>query len=68
MGAIVQLALAYAQWRLLHERSAQLKSVAAVLRQHRDEHTQDWLRGACQEALATGDLDIVLQHLLRLDA
>jgi len=66
--AIVQLALVYAQWRLLHERSARLKSVADVIRVHRDEHTQDWLRGACQEAIATGELDVVLQHFLRLDA
>ncbi len=65
--AAVHLALAHAQWRLLHERSAQLKNVANVIRQHRDEHTRDWLIGACQDAIATGDLNAVLQHFLRLD-
>ncbi len=65
--AVVHAALVYAQWRLLHERSARLHSVADVIRRHRDEHTCDWLRGACQEALATGDLNAVLRQFLRLD-
>ncbi len=65
--AVVHLALAHAQWRLLHERSPQLQNVADVLRRHRDEHTCDWLKGACQETLATGDLNAVLQRFLRLD-
>lgn len=65
--AVVHLALAHAQWRLLHERSAHRKCLADVLRQHRDEHTRDWLRGACQEAIASGDLNAVLQRFLRLD-
>jgi hypothetical protein len=64
--AVVQLALAYAQWRLLRERSTQLNSVAEVIRRHRDEHTRDWLSGACQAAIASGDLHAVLQRFLRL--
>jgi hypothetical protein len=66
--AVVPLALAHAQWRLRHERSAQLKRVADVIRLHRDEHTCDWLRGACQEASQTGDIEAVLIHYLRLAA
>jgi Transposase DDE domain len=65
--AVVHLALCYAQWRLLHEGSSQLKSVADVIRLHRDEHTCDWLRGACQEAIDTGDLNAVLHRYLRLN-
>ena len=65
---VVQLALAYTQWRLRHERSAQLESVADVIRLHRDEHTCDWLRGACQEASQTGDVEAVLSKYMRLAA
>jgi hypothetical protein len=66
--AVVHLTLAYLQWRFLHERSTQIKSLADVIRQHRDEHVCDWLTGACQQAIATGDLQAVLQRFLRLDA
>jgi hypothetical protein len=66
--AVVHLTLAHAQWRLRHERCAQLKSVADVIRLHRDEHTCDWLRGACQEASRTGDIEAVLTQYLRLAA
>ena len=66
--ATVQLGLAYLQYRLLHQRSPQLKSLADVIRLHRDEHTRDWLTGACQEAIATGDLEAVLNRFLRLDS
>jgi hypothetical protein len=65
--AVVQAALVYAPWRLLHERSARLHTVADVIRRHRDEHTCDWLMGACQEALTSGDLNAVLRQFLRLD-
>ena len=64
--AVVHLGLAYAQYRLLHECDGHMRSVADVIRQHRDEHTCDWLTGACQEAVATGDLPAVLDRFLRL--
>ncbi|MCL5995293.1 MAG: hypothetical protein M1546_04470, partial [Chloroflexi bacterium] len=64
--AVVHLGLAYAQYRLLYERAASVHSVADVIRQHRDEHTCDWLTGACQEAVATGDIAAVLKRFLRL--
>jgi hypothetical protein len=66
--ATVHLALAYVQDRLMHERSPRLRNLADVIRQHRDEHTRDWLTGACQEALATGDIAAVLNRFLRFDA
>lgn len=66
--AVVHLALAHAQWRLLRERTAQITNVADIIRLHRDEHTCDWLRGACQEAMDTGNLDAVLRKFLRSDS
>jgi hypothetical protein len=66
-AATVQLGLAYVQYRLLHEQSPRIKSLADVIRFHRDEHTRDWLTGASQEAIATGDLEAVLNRFLRLD-
>ncbi len=65
--AVVHLTLAYAQWRLRHERAPQIRTVADVIRCHRDEHACTWLRGACQEAITTGDLDAVVRRFLRLD-
>jgi hypothetical protein len=65
--AVVHLAWAYVQWRLLHERSAQIQTPADVIRRHREEHACDWLTGACQEAIATGDIETVLKRFLRLD-
>lgn len=63
----LSLGLAYLQYRLLHEPSPRIKSLADVIRLHRDEHTRHWLTGACQEAIATGDLEAVLNRFLRLD-
>jgi hypothetical protein len=65
--ATVHLALAYVQDRLMHERSPRLQNLADVIRHHRDEHTRDWLTGACQETIATGDIAAVLNRFLRLD-
>jgi hypothetical protein len=66
--AVVHLTWAYVQWRFLHERSAQIRNPADIIRRHRDEHACDWLTGACQEAVATGDIETVLQRFLRLNA
>jgi len=65
--ATVHLALAYLQERLMHERAPRLRNLADVIRHHRDEPTRDWLTGACQEAIATGDIAAVLNRFLRLD-
>ena len=65
--AVVHLAWAYVQWRLGHCDNHRARNPADVIRLHRDEHAQDWLRGACTEAIATGDLDSVLRRYLHLD-
>lgn len=60
----VHLTWAYVQWRLATEGDARLRNPADVIRRHRDEHTRDWLEGACQEAIATGDIGAVLHRYL----
>lgn len=62
--AIVLLSLNYLQWRLITATDGKARNCADVIRQHRDEHAQDWLRGACQEVLASGDIEAVLQRYL----
>lgn len=64
--ATVHLALAYLQWQLLQTPPPSRRTLADVIRQHRDQHACDWLTGACQEAIATGDLAAVRQRYLRL--
>jgi hypothetical protein len=66
--AVVHLAWAHVQWRLAQTDDRQVQNAADVIRLHRDEHAQDWLRGACQEAIATGDLEAVLRRYLRREA
>jgi hypothetical protein len=56
------LGLAYLQYRFLHDRSLRLQGLAEVIRLHRDQHAQDWLMGACEEAIATGELEAVLNR------
>jgi hypothetical protein len=65
--AVVHLSWAYVQWRLALEQDADLQTPADVIRRHRDEHTRDWLEGACREAIATGDIEAVLRRYLRTD-
>jgi hypothetical protein len=63
--AIVLLSYVYLQWRLIAANSDhRARNCADVIRQHRDEHAQDWLRGACQEVLDTGDIEGVLRRYL----
>jgi len=62
---VVHLTWAYVQWRLAHTPNRRVQNPADVIRLHRDEHARDWLIGACQEAIASGDLDSVLQRFLR---
>jgi hypothetical protein len=63
---VVLLAWAYVERRFVQERSAQLKTYGDLIRQHRDEHAIDWLKGAVEMAIETGDVEFVLQHFLRL--
>ena len=63
---VVLLAWDYIERRFLQERSAQIKTYGDVIRRHRDEHAIDWLKSAVEMAAQTGDVDVVLQHFLRL--
>lgn len=63
---VVFLAWAYIERRFTQERSAQIKTHGDIIRQHRDEHAIDWLKGAVEMAIETGDVEFVLQHFLRL--
>ena len=65
---VVHLAWAYVEHRFAQERSAQIRTYGDTIRQHRDEHAIDWLKGAIEMAVETGDTDFVLQHFLRLEA
>jgi hypothetical protein len=65
--AVVHLSWTYVQWRLALEQDAHLQTPADVIRRHRDEHTRDWLEGACREAIATADIEAVLRRYLRTD-
>lgn len=65
---VVLLAWAYIERRFTQERSAQIKTHGDVIRQHRDEHAIDWLKGAVEMAIETGDVEIVLQRFLRLSS
>lgn len=65
---VVHLAWAYVEQRFDRERSSQIQTYGDIIRQHRDEHAVDWLTGAVEMAIETGDVNLVLQHFLRLDS
>ena len=63
--AVVFVALAFFQWRLNHAPSEErLRSLAAVVRQHRYEHAPTLLETACQEAARLADYVPVLPRFL----
>ena len=64
---VVHLAWAYVEQRFALERSAQVKTYGDIIRRHRDEHAIDWLTGAIEMAVETGNTDLVLQRFLRLE-
>jgi hypothetical protein len=64
---VVHLAWAYVEQRFDRERSSQIQTYGDIIRQHRDEHAVDWLTGAVEMAMETEDIDLVLQHFLRLE-
>jgi hypothetical protein len=64
---VVHLAWAYIEQRFAQERSVQVKTYGDIIRLHRDEHAVDWLSGAIEMAIETGDADLVLQRFLRLE-
>ena len=63
---VVHLAWAYVEQRFDRERSSQIQTYGDIIRRHRDEHAVDWLTGAVEMAIETEDVDLVLQHFLRL--
>ena len=65
---VVHLAWAYVEQRFDRERSSQIQTYGDIIRQHRDEHAIDWLTGAVEMAIETGDVNLVLRHFLRLDS
>jgi hypothetical protein len=65
---VVHLAWAYVEQRFAQERSAQVRTYGDIIRQHRDEHAIDWLKGAIEMAIETGDPKLVLRRFLRLEA
>ena len=64
---VVHLAWAYVEQRFALERSAQVTTYGDIIRRHRDEHAIDWLTGAIEMAIETGNADLVLQRFLRLE-
>jgi hypothetical protein len=65
---VVHLAWAYVEERFVQERSAQIQCYGDLMRRHREEHARAWLTAALQEALATGQIEPVLQRYLRQPA
>ncbi len=63
---VVHLAWAYVERRFEQEHSAQIKTYGDLIRRHRDEHAVTWLTGALEMMAKTNDLQVVLQHFLRL--
>jgi len=61
----VHLAWAYVEQRYGRERGPQLRCYGDVVRRHRDEHAESWLREAVELALATGSVEPVLQRFLK---
>ncbi len=49
--ALVLLARAYGEWRFGRERSARVQTCGDVVRRHREEHAEDWLRGVIRMAI-----------------
>ena len=65
---VVHLAWAYVEQRFDRQRSSQIQTYGDIIRQHREEHAVDWLTGAVEMAIETGDVNLVLRHFLRLDS
>lgn len=64
---VVHLAWAYVEQRFDRHCSRHGLTYGDIIRQHRDEHAIDWLTGAVEMALDTGDVNLVLQRFLRLE-
>jgi DDE superfamily endonuclease len=60
----VHLAWAYVEQRYARERSPQVRCYGDVVRRHRDEHADAWLRAALEMAARTGAVEPVLTRFL----
>jgi hypothetical protein len=61
----VHLAWAYVEQRFACQRSAQDKCYGDVVRRHRDEHAEAWLREAIEMGMQTGNVEAVLDRFLK---
>jgi hypothetical protein len=61
----VHLAWAYVEQRFACQRSSQEKCYGDVVRRHRDEHAEAWLREAIAMATQTGSVEAVLDRFLK---
>jgi hypothetical protein len=62
---VVHLAWAYVEQRFARERSAQVRCYGDVIRRHREEHAEAWLRAALEQAVQTGSVEAVVNQFLR---
>jgi DDE superfamily endonuclease len=61
----VHLAWAYVEQRFACQRSPQEKCYGDVVRRHRDEHAEAWLREAIEMGMQTGSVEAVLDRFLK---
>ena len=61
----VHLAWAYVEQRFGCRRSPSDKCYGDVVRRHRDEHAEAWLREAIEMAMQTGSMEAVLDRFLK---
>jgi hypothetical protein len=61
----VHLAWAYVEQRFACQRTPPDKCYGDVIRRHRDEHAEAWLREAIQMATTTGSIEAVLDRFLK---
>jgi DDE superfamily endonuclease len=61
----VHLAWAYVEQRFACQRSPGDKCYGDVVRRHRDEHSEAWLREAIEMGLKTGSVEAVLDRFLK---
>lgn len=66
--ALVFLALAYLQLRLMEEKSDQIQTLADVIRRHRAEHVQIVFQAACRMARKTNNFNKVMDRFFCLAA
>jgi hypothetical protein len=61
----VHLVLAYVERRIVEERSPEIKCCGDLIRRHREEHAEAWLKAAVVRTQEGATLDQVLPRFLR---